>query len=98
MAGDGLRSTQAWIVTVAAVRAVLSASVLVALYYVLPLDLDDSDVSTIAKLTLGVFAFVGLMTWNVRAITQSDNPGCARSRASWSWCRSSLCCSRRRTT
>ena len=75
MAGDGLRSTQAWIVTVAAVRAVLSASVLVALYYVLPLDLDDSDVSTIAKLTLGVFAFVGLMTWNVRAITQSDNPG-----------------------
>jgi voltage-gated potassium channel len=70
-----VRSTQAWTVTVAALRALLSAAVLVALYYVLPLDLQGSNLSAVAKLTLGALAFLVLMTWNVKAITQSDNPG-----------------------
>jgi voltage-gated potassium channel len=72
---NGFRSSQAWTVTVAVVRAVLSASVLVALYYVLPLDLRGSGLSMFARIALGTVLFLGLMTWNVKAITQSDNPG-----------------------
>jgi voltage-gated potassium channel len=69
------RSSQAWIVTVAVLRALLSASVLVALYYLLPLDGRGSGISEFARIVLGALLFLGLMTWNVKAITQSDNPG-----------------------
>ena len=62
-------------VIVAVLRALLTASVLIALYYALPLDFEESAVSAAAKLTLGAAAFLGLLTWNLRAITQSDNPG-----------------------
>ena len=58
-----------------ALRALLAASVLVALYYLLPLDAAGSDTSTIVKLMLGAIVFLGLMLWQLRAITQSDNPG-----------------------
>ena len=71
----GSRSSQARIVTVSVIRALLSASVLVALYYVLPLDGRGSGLSEIARIALGALLFLGLMTWNVKAITQSDNPG-----------------------
>jgi voltage-gated potassium channel len=69
-----LRSWQWWPVAVATVRAVLTASVLVALYYVLPLDVRDSHLSTVAKLVLGFVVLVGVMTWHIRAITQSESP------------------------
>jgi hypothetical protein len=71
----GLRSRSWWLVSAAALRATLAAAVLIALYYLLPLDLGDFDTSTFAKLVFGVVVFVGLMTWQLRAITQSGNPG-----------------------
>jgi hypothetical protein len=72
---EGFRSRSWWLVTVAALRALLTASVLVALYYLLPLDLDDSGTSEVVKLAAGALVFVGLMTWQLRAITQSATPG-----------------------
>ena len=62
-------------VTVAVLRALLTASLLIALYYALPLNFEESSISTAAKFTLGAAAFLGLLTWNLRAITQSKNPG-----------------------
>jgi voltage-gated potassium channel len=72
---DGFRSRSWWLVTVAALRALLTASVLVALYYVLPFDFDDADTSAFVKLAVGALVFVGLMTWQLRAITNSGTPG-----------------------
>jgi voltage-gated potassium channel len=61
-------------VLVATIRGVLTASVLVALYYVLPLDLGGAGASTFVKLALGILVFLGVMTWQLRAITESENP------------------------
>jgi hypothetical protein len=72
---EGFRSRSWWLVTVAALRGVLTATVLVALYYLLPLDFDDSGASELVKFALGALAFVGLMTWQLRAITRSGTPG-----------------------
>jgi voltage-gated potassium channel len=71
----GIRSQTWWIVSVAAVRALLTASLLVALYYVLPLDFEDANGSEVVRLAVGFLVFLGLLTWNLRSITQSDNPG-----------------------
>ena len=54
----GLRSQSWWLVSAAAVRGALAASVLVALYYLLPLDLGDYDTSTFVKLAFGVVVFL----------------------------------------
>jgi voltage-gated potassium channel len=62
------------VVTAAVLRAVLAASVLIALYYVLPLD-RRVDTSTVAEFAVAFVVFVGLMVLLVRAITQSDHPG-----------------------
>ena len=72
---DVFRSRSWWRVTMAALRGVLTATVLVALYYLMPLDFDDSGTSEFFKLTVGVLVFVGLMTWQLRAITKSGTPG-----------------------
>ena len=72
---DGFRSRTWWLVTMAALRALLTASVLIALYYLLPLDFADSDTSAVVKLAVGALVFIGLMTWQLRAITQSGTPG-----------------------
>ena len=72
---DDVRSPSRRSVVVASVRALLTAAVLVALYYLLPLDNSGSDASVIVKLALGSVLFVGLMLWQLRAIAQSDNPG-----------------------
>jgi voltage-gated potassium channel len=74
-AQDGFRSQSGWRVTVAAARALLTASVLVALYYVLPLDFDDTAASMVVKLGFGALVFLGLMVWQLRAITHSKTPG-----------------------
>jgi hypothetical protein len=56
-------------------RALLTATVLVALYYLLPLGSLAADASTIAKLAVGFVVFVGLLLWQIREIAQSDEPG-----------------------
>jgi hypothetical protein len=72
---DGFRSRSWWLVTVAALRGLLTASVLVALYYLLPLNLNDSGTSEFVKFAAGALVFVGLMAWQLRAITRSGTPG-----------------------
>jgi hypothetical protein len=62
-------------VIAAPVRGVLTASVLVALYYLLPLDLGGASASTFVKLALGILVFLGAMAWQLRAITESEYPG-----------------------
>ena len=62
-----------WRLTIAALRAILTAAVLVALYYVLPMDFGDE--SAFVRLTLGVIVFVGLISWQLREITRADYPG-----------------------
>ena len=64
-----------WRVTLAVLRALLKASVLIALYYLLPMDLDGAGAGAFVKLAVGALVFVGLMTWQLREITQSDTPG-----------------------
>jgi voltage-gated potassium channel len=59
----------------AALRGVLTAAVLVALYYLLPLDFDDTGASAVAKLAFGAIVFLAVMTWQLRSITQSGTPG-----------------------
>lgn len=58
----------------ATARGILAASVLVALYYTLPLDLEGST-SAAVKLLIGFVAFCAVMVWQLRAISDSRNPG-----------------------
>jgi voltage-gated potassium channel len=58
----------------AVLRSVLVATVLVVLYYLLPLDRPlDSD--TAVRLLIGLLVFAGVMVWHVRAIAGSPYPG-----------------------
>jgi hypothetical protein len=58
----------------AALRSVLIAAVLMALYYVLPLDRPwDSD--TAIRLLIGLVIVAGVMVWGVRIIVGSRYPG-----------------------
>jgi hypothetical protein len=69
-----LRAKPGWLVTVAAVRAIATMAVLLALYYLLPFDGGGTDLSTFGKLALGLGVFLGVMTWHVRLIGKSENP------------------------
>jgi hypothetical protein len=72
--GDDPAAERTWVhIVVTAVRAVVTASVLVALYYVLPLD-DVSGASTVAGLVIAVLIFLGLVGWQVRSILRSPHP------------------------
>jgi voltage-gated potassium channel len=63
-----------WLIFRAALRSILVATVLVVLYYVLPLERGlDSD--TAVRLLVGVLVFAGVMVWHVRAIAGSRYPG-----------------------
>ena len=68
---DRARS-RSWFIAVAALRAVLTASALVALYYLLPLD---HGAALVAELAVGVLVVVALMAFQVRAIMRSEHPG-----------------------
>jgi hypothetical protein len=58
----------------AVLRSVLVATVLVVLYYVLPLDQPwDSD--TAVRLLIGLVVFAGVMVWHIRAIAGARYPG-----------------------
>jgi hypothetical protein len=69
-----LRAKPGWLVTVAAVRAIATMAVLLALYYLLPFDDGGTDLSTFGKLALGLGVFTGVMTWHVRLIGKSETP------------------------
>lgn len=52
----------------------MNTAVLVALYYLLPLD-HAATVGTVLVLTAGLIAIAGIMVWEVRAIVGADHPG-----------------------
>jgi hypothetical protein len=65
---------RAWVhIVVTAVRAIVTAIVLVALYYVLPLD-ELSGTSAVAGLAIGILIFLALVAWQVRSILRSAHP------------------------
>ena len=61
-----------WRITVSALRGVLTASGLVALYYLLPLDHGGA---LVAELAVGVLVVVAVIALQVRAIMRSEHPG-----------------------
>ena len=64
-----------WVhIVVSTLGAVVTAAILVALYYVLPLD-DLSGASAVTGLALGIVVLVMLIGWQVRRILRSDHPG-----------------------
>ena len=54
-------------------RGSVSAAVIVALYYLLPLD-HLSDAGSVLLLTLGLIVVMGMIGWEVRAILKADYP------------------------
>ncbi len=64
-------SSHSWLIAAAALRAVLSASALVALYYLLPLD---HGAALVVELAIGIFVFVAVVALQVRAILRSEHP------------------------
>jgi len=63
-----------WVhIVLTAVRAVVTASVLVALYYLLPLD-ELSGNSAVAGLAIAILIFLCLVGWQVRSILRSAHP------------------------
>jgi voltage-gated potassium channel len=57
----------------AVLRGVVMTTVLVVLYYLLPLD-RPWDTDTAVRLLIGLLVFTGLMVWQVRAITGARYP------------------------
>jgi Ion channel len=58
----------------ALLRSLLTAPVLVVLYYLLPLD-RPWDTDTAVRLLLGLAVFTALMVWQVKTIASSRYPG-----------------------
>jgi L-cystine uptake protein TcyP (sodium:dicarboxylate symporter family) len=72
---EDLEAERAWThIVVSALGAVVTATVLVALYYLLPLD-DLSGASAVSGLFIGIVVFVALIGWQVWRILRSDHPG-----------------------
>jgi hypothetical protein len=63
-----------WLIVRGLLRALATTVVLVALYYVLPLD-RLSDVNVFVVLVIGVALLAGTIAWQVRAIERSNYPG-----------------------
>src|ERR1700685_2250162 len=57
----------------AALRALLTTTILVVLYYVLPFRTWDGD--TALRLLAGLAVFIGITVWQVRSIAGSRYPG-----------------------
>jgi hypothetical protein len=58
----------------AVLRGLLITTVLVVLYYLLPLD-RPLDTGTAVRLLIGLLVFAGVTVWQVRGITGSRYPG-----------------------
>ena len=66
--------TRRRLLTAAVLRATLTATILVALYYLLPLD-DDWRLSAWARLIVGLAVMAAVLTWQIRIILRSRYPG-----------------------
>jgi len=58
---------------VAVVRTILTIALVVALYFLLPLD-HGSNAGAVAELALGVLVLVAIIVWQIRRIVGSDHP------------------------
>ena len=76
MAGDSYlpRAKRRRLIAWAVLRSLLFATVLVVLYYLLPLDRPLSA-DTALRLLIGLLVFAGVMVWKVRKIIRSRYPG-----------------------
>ena len=78
MAGDAYqelpRAKRRRLIVRAVLRSLLSATVLVVLYYLLPLD-RPWGADTAVRLLASLLVFAGVMVWQVRKITRSRYPG-----------------------
>ena len=68
------RSMRRRLVTWTVLRSLLFATVLVVLYYLLPLD-RPWTADTAVRLLAGLLVFVGILVWQVRKISRSGYPG-----------------------
>jgi voltage-gated potassium channel len=62
------------LVVLALLRASLTATVLVVLYFTLPLT-GSLDGSAVMRLVVGLLVFVAVVTWQIRAVLRSHYPG-----------------------
>jgi voltage-gated potassium channel len=71
---DGERTVRGWLLIVRGLgRAAMTTTVLVALYYALPLEVR-SDAYVVLELVLGVVVLAGMIAWQVRAIIRARSP------------------------
>jgi hypothetical protein len=78
----------------AVLRAVLTSTALVLLYFTLPLT-GNLDSSTASLLALGLLGLGGVITWQVRTVLRSQYQGLRAIEAWPPLSRCSWCCSRR---
>jgi voltage-gated potassium channel len=62
------------LLAIALLRALLTTTVLVALYYLLPID-DDWHLSSALRMVLGLALFVAVLIWQIRKVLTSKQPG-----------------------
>ena len=78
MAGDSYqelpRAKRRRLIVRAVLRSLLSATVLVVLYYLLPLD-RPWNADTAIRLLISLLVFAGVMVWQVSKITRARYPG-----------------------
>jgi hypothetical protein len=73
-AGEVTPRQRRWLILRALLRALLAASLLVALYYVAPMD-RALDTHTVLLLVVCLAVLAALLSWRIRAITHSQYPG-----------------------
>jgi hypothetical protein len=75
MAGDSYlpRAKRRRLIVRAVLRSLVFATVLVVLYYLLPLDRPLSA-DTAIRLLIGLLVFAGVIVWQVRKITRARYP------------------------
>ena len=61
------------VLAAALLRALLSATIIVALYYVLPLD-DEWRLSSVVRVVVGVALFVAVLIWQIRRVLTARHP------------------------
>ena len=72
---DATAGRQGWQITRGLLRALATTIVMVAVYYVLPLDRHVDTRLIVAELGVGVALLTAVIVWQVRAIMRSRYPG-----------------------
>ena len=62
------------LLALALLRALLTAIILVALYYLLPVD-EDLRFSSVLRMVMGLALFVAVLIWQIRKVVTSRYPG-----------------------